>query len=114
MRTEWRGALRGDSYAASHGRNEAPHPVRRLRRTHPALRPRARRRPGGVAVPAKIVFTGGAEIVVDDDASQARDRLAADKHVRHEPYTKFLSSGTDVYIASEQVAFIVQHGHEAP
>jgi hypothetical protein len=74
---------------------------------------------------AKITFTGGAEITVDEDASDVRRRLSADRiavlggeHSRYatprvaEPFTMFKTpAGGEVYVAAEQVATIQQVEH---
>jgi hypothetical protein len=62
-------------------------------------------------VTTKIVFTGGAEVIVAAEAREVR-RILGEDIVKHgEPFTHFTGAGkdeVDVYVAAGQVAFIQQ------
>lgn len=57
----------------------------------------------------KIVFAGGAEVIVAQDASSVRGLLSRDKLEHKEPFTHFKTErDDDVYVAVEGVAYIEQ------
>ena len=61
-------------------------------------------------MPARIVFTGGAELVVVEDGSQVQKALSKDKGGG--AFTTFNLPSREgerlVYVAAEQVAFVEQ------
>ncbi|MCW3048019.1 MAG: hypothetical protein JWO74_2303 [Solirubrobacterales bacterium] len=59
-------------------------------------------------MPTKITFAGGAEITLEQDASDVRRRLSEDKLKHGEPFTMFDTAGGAVYVAVDQVACIEQ------
>jgi hypothetical protein len=60
-------------------------------------------------MPAKIMFAGGGEVTVEQDARDVRRLLSEDKLKHGEPFTMFKTTrGAEVLVAVDQVACIEQ------
>jgi hypothetical protein len=64
-------------------------------------------------MPARIVFSNGAEVSVLESAKDVRKKLSEDKVTHSEPFSQFTLDGyegeeANVFVAAERVAY-VQH-----
>ena len=61
-------------------------------------------------MPTKIVFTGGAELIVDVEPSEVMGALN-----RQEPFHQLKAyNGSDVYLAGNHVAYLEQYDASEP